>query len=164
MWTTTPITLFFLVALMPWLDPPGVLSFHWNFFNTSAIFMSAVFGFLLQWSGALALGWGTFCLRTFLWDAYFHFGRFSEIFFGRDDTLLMCLSCSLTFLDPERILSCLFITGQHLQLLMLFLDSSKHVSSFLEGTFFSIPIQVCQVSAELSQLLQGWPCTRTSTC
>ncbi|KAG1331937.1 nucleotide-sugar uncharacterized transporter 2 [Cocos nucifera] len=56
MWTTTPITLFFLVALMPWLDPPGVLSFHWNLSNTSAIFMSAVFGFLLQWSGALALG------------------------------------------------------------------------------------------------------------
>ncbi|XP_010927272.2 nucleotide-sugar uncharacterized transporter 2 [Elaeis guineensis] len=56
MWKTTPITLFFLVALMPWLDPPGVLSFHWNFSNTSAILMSAIFGFLLQWSGALALG------------------------------------------------------------------------------------------------------------
>ncbi|KAG1364487.1 nucleotide-sugar uncharacterized transporter 2 [Cocos nucifera] len=56
MWNTTPITLFFLVALMPWLDPPGVLSFHWNFSNTSAILMSAIFGFLLQWSGALALG------------------------------------------------------------------------------------------------------------
>lgn len=56
MWKTTPITLLFLVTLMPWLDPPGVLFFHWNFSNTSAIFMSAVFGFLLQWSGALALG------------------------------------------------------------------------------------------------------------
>ncbi|XP_008801521.1 nucleotide-sugar uncharacterized transporter 2-like isoform X2 [Phoenix dactylifera] len=56
MWKTTPITLFFLVALMPWLDPPGVLSFRWNFSNASAIFTSAVFGFLLQWSGALALG------------------------------------------------------------------------------------------------------------
>ncbi|XP_042498518.1 nucleotide-sugar uncharacterized transporter 2-like [Macadamia integrifolia] len=56
MWKTTPITLFFLVALMPWLDPPGVLSFDWTFSNTSVILMSAVLGFLLQWSGALALG------------------------------------------------------------------------------------------------------------
>ncbi|XP_058113646.1 nucleotide-sugar uncharacterized transporter 2-like isoform X2 [Magnolia sinica] len=56
MWKTTPITLFFLLVLMPWLDPPGALSFNWNFSNTSAIFMSAALGFLLQWSGALALG------------------------------------------------------------------------------------------------------------
>lgn len=56
MWKTTPITIFFLVALMPWLDPPGVLSFNWSFPNSSAIFMSATLGFLLQWSGALALG------------------------------------------------------------------------------------------------------------
>ncbi|KAG0448766.1 hypothetical protein HPP92_027668 [Vanilla planifolia] len=56
MWKTTPMTLFFLVALMPWLDPPGVLSFNWNFANTFVIFLSAVLGFLLQWSGALALG------------------------------------------------------------------------------------------------------------
>lgn len=56
MWKTTPVTLFFLVALMPWLDPPGVLSFNWNFSNTMAILMSAILGFLLQWSGALALG------------------------------------------------------------------------------------------------------------
>ncbi|XP_024026414.1 nucleotide-sugar uncharacterized transporter 1 [Morus notabilis] len=56
MWKTTPITLFFLVALIPWLDPPGVLSFNWNLINTSAIVTSAFLGFLLQWSGALALG------------------------------------------------------------------------------------------------------------
>ncbi|OVA19747.1 Triose-phosphate transporter domain [Macleaya cordata] len=56
MWKTTPITIFFLLALMPWLDPPGVLSFDWNFNNTSAIAISAALGFLLQWSGALALG------------------------------------------------------------------------------------------------------------
>ncbi|KAF3452716.1 hypothetical protein FNV43_RR03149 [Rhamnella rubrinervis] len=56
MWKTTPITLLFLVALIPWLDPPGVLAFNWNFINTLAILMSAVLGFLLQWSGALALG------------------------------------------------------------------------------------------------------------
>ncbi|XP_074269449.1 nucleotide-sugar uncharacterized transporter 2-like [Silene latifolia] len=56
MWKTTPITVFFLVAMMPWLDPPGVLSFNWDFMNTSAIFLSAILGFLLQWSGALALG------------------------------------------------------------------------------------------------------------
>ncbi|XP_039132211.1 nucleotide-sugar uncharacterized transporter 2-like [Dioscorea cayenensis subsp. rotundata] len=56
MWKTTPITVFFLVAMMPWLDPPGVLSFNWSFRNTVAIVMSAVLGFLLQWSGALALG------------------------------------------------------------------------------------------------------------
>ncbi|KAK9097442.1 hypothetical protein Sjap_022939 [Stephania japonica] len=56
MWKTTPITLFFLVTLMPWLDPPGFLSFNWSFSNTTAIILSAVFGFLLQWSGALALG------------------------------------------------------------------------------------------------------------
>lgn len=56
MWKTTPITLLFLVTLMPWLDPPGVLSFNWDFNNTMAILLSAVLGFLLQWSGALALG------------------------------------------------------------------------------------------------------------
>ncbi|XP_043690917.1 nucleotide-sugar uncharacterized transporter 2 [Telopea speciosissima] len=56
MWKTTPVTIFFLLALMPWLDPPGVLSFKWDFNSTSAITISAVLGFLLQWSGALALG------------------------------------------------------------------------------------------------------------
>ncbi|KAG6698668.1 hypothetical protein I3842_08G031400 [Carya illinoinensis] len=56
MWKTTPITLLFLVALIPVLDPPGVLSFDWNLNGTLAILTSAVLGFLLQWSGALALG------------------------------------------------------------------------------------------------------------
>ncbi|KAI4321729.1 hypothetical protein MLD38_035077 [Melastoma candidum] len=56
MWRTTPITIFFLLPLMPLLDPPGVLSFPWDFSNTSAILISALLGFLLQWSGALALG------------------------------------------------------------------------------------------------------------
>ncbi|KAI3905874.1 hypothetical protein MKW92_036852 [Papaver armeniacum] len=56
MWKTTPTTIFFLLALMPWLDPPGVLSFAWDLNNTSAIAISALLGFLLQWSGALALG------------------------------------------------------------------------------------------------------------
>ncbi|KAK8626377.1 hypothetical protein V6N13_134026 [Hibiscus sabdariffa] len=56
MWKTTPITIFFLVALMPWLDPPGVLLFKWDIHNVSAILVSALLGFLLQWSGALALG------------------------------------------------------------------------------------------------------------
>ncbi|PON40129.1 Sugar phosphate transporter domain containing protein [Parasponia andersonii] len=56
MWKTTPVTIFFLLALMPWLDPPGVLTFKWDFNNTSTIMISALLGFLLQWSGALALG------------------------------------------------------------------------------------------------------------
>ncbi|KAI4380583.1 hypothetical protein MLD38_006758 [Melastoma candidum] len=56
MWKTTPITLFFLVLLIPWLDPPGALSFNWSLNNTLAILISAFLGFLLQWSGALALG------------------------------------------------------------------------------------------------------------
>ncbi|GER45950.1 nucleotide/sugar transporter family protein [Striga asiatica] len=56
MWKTTPVTIFFLVALMPWLDPPGVLLFKWNMTNTTAVLISALLGFLLQWSGALALG------------------------------------------------------------------------------------------------------------
>ncbi|XP_073010189.1 nucleotide-sugar uncharacterized transporter 2 [Typha latifolia] len=56
MWKTTPITIFFFMALMPLLDPPGILSFNWNLNNTAAIIISALFGFLLQWSGALALG------------------------------------------------------------------------------------------------------------
>ncbi|KAK1399788.1 TPT domain-containing protein [Heracleum sosnowskyi] len=55
MWKTTPITLFFLVIMMPYLDPPGVFSFDWSFSNTSIILASAILGFLLQWSGALAL-------------------------------------------------------------------------------------------------------------
>ncbi|PRQ35085.1 hypothetical protein RchiOBHm_Chr5g0076161 [Rosa chinensis] len=56
MWKTTPVTIFFLLALMPWLDPPGVLLFQWDINNSSAILVSAILGFLLQWSGALALG------------------------------------------------------------------------------------------------------------
>ncbi|XP_010928064.2 nucleotide-sugar uncharacterized transporter 2 [Elaeis guineensis] len=56
MWKTTPITIFFFMVLMPLLDPPGILSFTWNLNNTTAIIISALFGFLLQWSGALALG------------------------------------------------------------------------------------------------------------
>ncbi|XP_051135116.1 nucleotide-sugar uncharacterized transporter 2 [Andrographis paniculata] len=56
MWRTTPVTIFFLLALMPWLDPPGVLSFPWDVKNVTAILISALLGFLLQWSGALALG------------------------------------------------------------------------------------------------------------
>ncbi|KAI9115798.1 hypothetical protein K1719_013467 [Acacia pycnantha] len=56
MWRTTPVTIFFLVPLMPLLDPPGVLSFNWDVNNTTAIMISALLGFLLQWSGALALG------------------------------------------------------------------------------------------------------------
>ncbi|KAK2976522.1 hypothetical protein RJ640_019458 [Escallonia rubra] len=55
MWKTTPITLVFLVILMPF-DPRGVFSFNWNFYNSAMIGVSAVLGFLLQWSGALALG------------------------------------------------------------------------------------------------------------
>ncbi|XP_057440981.1 nucleotide-sugar uncharacterized transporter 2 isoform X2 [Lotus japonicus] len=56
MWKTTPITVFFLVALMPWIDPPGILSFKWDVNNSTTIMVSALLGFLLQWSGALALG------------------------------------------------------------------------------------------------------------
>ncbi|KAF5730454.1 hypothetical protein HS088_TW19G00043 [Tripterygium wilfordii] len=56
MWRTTPITIFFLLALIPILDPPGILAFKWDMNNTFAILISALFGFLLQWSGALALG------------------------------------------------------------------------------------------------------------
>ncbi|XP_008680947.1 uncharacterized protein [Zea mays] len=56
MWKTTPITIFFLLTLMPLLDPPGLLLFNWNFRNSCAVIISALFGFLLQWSGALALG------------------------------------------------------------------------------------------------------------
>ncbi|OIW02921.1 hypothetical protein TanjilG_29697 [Lupinus angustifolius] len=56
MWKTTPVTVFFLGALMPWIDPPGVLSFKWDVNNSSAVLISALLGFLLQWSGALALG------------------------------------------------------------------------------------------------------------
>ncbi|KAH1211333.1 Nucleotide-sugar uncharacterized transporter 2 [Glycine max] len=52
MWKTTPITVFFLGALMPWIDPPGVLSFKWDVNNSTAVFL-----YLLSlWSGALALG------------------------------------------------------------------------------------------------------------
>ncbi|ONK69346.1 uncharacterized protein A4U43_C05F21900 [Asparagus officinalis] len=56
MWKTTPVTVLFFMGLMPLLDPPGVLLFDWSFNNTAAIFVSAIFGFFLQWSGALALG------------------------------------------------------------------------------------------------------------
>lgn len=56
MWKTTPITIFFLVTLMPLLDPPGALSFKWDVNNSIAVLISALLGFLLQWSGALALG------------------------------------------------------------------------------------------------------------
>ncbi|MED6207557.1 hypothetical protein PIB30_036886 [Stylosanthes scabra] len=56
MWKTTPVTIIFLGAMLPCLDPPGALLFDWNLWNTLIILSSAVLGFLLQWSGALALG------------------------------------------------------------------------------------------------------------
>lgn len=56
MWKTTPVTVLFLLTLRPWLDPPGALSFKWDARNVTAIVISALLGFLLQWSGALALG------------------------------------------------------------------------------------------------------------
>lgn len=56
MWKTTPITLVFMVFMIPFLDTPGVLAFQWSFFNTSAILISALLGFFLQWSSALTLG------------------------------------------------------------------------------------------------------------
>ncbi|KAE8657970.1 Nucleotide/sugar transporter family protein isoform 2 [Hibiscus syriacus] len=56
MWKTTPISLFCLLIMIPILDPPGAFSYNWNFINTSMIIISGVFGFLLQWSAALALG------------------------------------------------------------------------------------------------------------
>lgn len=55
------------------------------------------------------------------------------------------------------------VTGQHLQLPMSFLDSSKHVSSFSEDSFFFILIQESLASVELSQLWEGCHCTHTST-
>ncbi|KAE8713721.1 RING/U-box domain-containing protein [Hibiscus syriacus] len=72
MWKTTPITIFFLVALIRVLNrgrcrvfgyfgftviaAVAVVLFKWNVNNVSAILVSALLGFLLQWSGALALG------------------------------------------------------------------------------------------------------------
>ncbi|KZV27140.1 hypothetical protein F511_26883 [Dorcoceras hygrometricum] len=56
MWHTTPVTVFFLLALMPCLDPYGVLAFKWDAHKITAILISALLGFLLQCSGALALG------------------------------------------------------------------------------------------------------------
>ncbi|KAM1494382.1 hypothetical protein TB2_028487 [Malus domestica] len=50
MWKATPVTILFLLALMPWLDPPGVLLLKWDFNNSTAILTSAVLGFQLQWS------------------------------------------------------------------------------------------------------------------
>ena len=56
MWKTAPVTVLFLFALMPLLDPSGILSFKWDVNNSLAVLMSALFGFLLQLSGALVLG------------------------------------------------------------------------------------------------------------
>ncbi|KAJ6435897.1 hypothetical protein OIU84_001007 [Salix udensis] len=56
MWKTAPITLLFLATLIPFFDPSGVFPYDWNFRNTALILTSALLGFLLQWSGALALG------------------------------------------------------------------------------------------------------------
>ncbi|KAG2243279.1 hypothetical protein Bca52824_094874 [Brassica carinata] len=50
MWKTTPITLLFLVSMIPFLDPPGALSFDWSLANTSAIFASARFLSSVVWS------------------------------------------------------------------------------------------------------------------
>ncbi|KAL6909902.1 hypothetical protein ACP4OV_001561 [Aristida adscensionis] len=82
MWKTTPITVFFFIVLMPLLDPPGLLSFNWNFKNSSAIIISALFGFLLQWSGALALG-ATSAL--------------SHVVLGQFKTIVIMLSAYLVF-------------------------------------------------------------------
>ncbi|XP_015688910.1 nucleotide-sugar uncharacterized transporter 2-like [Oryza brachyantha] len=90
MWKTTPVTIFFLLALMPLLDPPGLLLFNWNFRNSFAIIISALFGFLLQWSGALALG-ATSAL--------------SHVVLGQFKTIVIMLSGYLIFSSDPGITS-----------------------------------------------------------
>lgn len=90
MWKTTPVTIFFLLALMPLLDPPGLLLFDWNFRNSLAIIISALFGFLLQWSGALALG-ATSAL--------------SHVVLGQFKTIVIMLSGYLIFSSDPGITS-----------------------------------------------------------
>ncbi|PNT69487.1 hypothetical protein BRADI_3g56480v3 [Brachypodium distachyon] len=90
MWKTTPVTIFFLLALMPLLDPPGLLLFNWNFRNSCAIIISALFGFLLQWSGALALG-ATSAL--------------SHVVLGQFKTIVIMLSGYLIFSSDPGITS-----------------------------------------------------------
>ncbi|KAL0301047.1 UNVERIFIED_CONTAM: Nucleotide-sugar uncharacterized transporter 2 [Sesamum radiatum] len=94
MWKTTPVTIFFLVALMPWLDPPGVLSFKWDATNGTAILISALLGFLLQWSGALALG--STCTAT---------SATSHVVLGQFKTCVILLGGYLLFDSDPGIVS-----------------------------------------------------------
>ncbi|WVY90324.1 hypothetical protein V8G54_035838 [Vigna mungo] len=56
--TDLEFNLFGALIAIAWIipNPPGVLSFKWDVNNSTAVLVSALLGFLLQWSGALALG------------------------------------------------------------------------------------------------------------
>lgn len=138
MWRTTPITVFALVALMPWLDPPGIISFDWRFANTSAILISAIFGFLLQWSGALALGY--VLLQFFV---LFH---------------LFVLQSSVW---KNWVLLWWQIAEQHQQSLMLCLANSRHVWFSWQAMCYSNQIPAWNPWLVPQWHWQGWQSTHT---
>ncbi|KAG5006187.1 hypothetical protein JHK85_024729 [Glycine max] len=111
MWKTTPITLIFLAAMLPCLDPPGVLSFDWNFSNSMVIFASAILGFLLQWSGALALGTHCFSLlpppASLLWVRVGATSAISHVVLGQFKTCVLLLGNYYLFgSNPGKISIC----------------------------------------------------------
>lgn len=120
MWKTTPITLCGFVALIPFLDPPGVLSFNWSYNNTLAILLSAILGFLLQWSGALALGYVKSHAALSVFDqATCLVLTCSDIFFSSVIYAVRCTLCD----DKGKNSVIYAVTNEHLNQVCLYVIS-----------------------------------------
>lgn len=154
MWKTTPVTVFFLVTLMPWLDPPGVLSFKWDATNITAILISALLGFLLQWSGALALGYKNSC-PPFSLGCCCHWRIWGELkhplaLFKTKELKIYTSFLKISMLAPFMLiygfalllhLTYYMCAGQLQQHHTSCSGSLRHVLSSSEGTCCSVPIR-----------------------
>jgi len=51
-----PLSTLFLMALVPVIDPPGLVSFEWSSYRVAMITLSGVAAFFVNWSGFLVMG------------------------------------------------------------------------------------------------------------
>lgn len=100
--------------MIPFLDPPGALSFNWSLTNTSAILVSALLGFFLQWSGALALGWVKVSY-TLVLSLHFGFkGCVAEWFLKSKFCSIYCRATSaITHVVLGQFKTCVLLLGNY---------------------------------------------------
>ncbi|KAJ0986921.1 hypothetical protein J5N97_005277 [Dioscorea zingiberensis] len=154
MWKTTPVTIFFLLALMPLLDPAGVLLFDWNFSNTFAILTSALFGFLLQWSGALALGatsatthvvLGQFKTCVIMLGGYLFFNSDPGAISLCGAVAALCGMSVYTYLNLNRSHESTAVTKQLLPKQNLFPPSSPRPKDIIDNAKLDMKINVVSI-------------------